>query len=124
MYEYKKPFNEVAKNIFKWAYIITVQSMQTIVLASIALYFDRLYEFILIVIGFQIGKAALGETYHAATMITCTLISGVLFAIACAIVPTSQTSLIMQATIGVGMAFLLSVIEHYRKKICRINEGE
>lgn len=108
---------EVGKNILKWAYILIVQSLQTVVIASIAIYYDRLYEFVFIVIGYQIGRTAFGRSYHAPTLIVCTVISALAFGLACAIVPTSKTSLIIQAILGVSIAYIMWLVEVIRIKI-------
>lgn len=123
MQDNKKQFNETLKNILKSIYIITTQTLQTIVIASVAIYFGKFVEFLWMAIGFHIGRAAItcdkqhNKTYHAPTLLTCTVLSATLFGMMCAIVPTTKQSLIIQSIFGVGLAYLMWLVEYIRERL-------
>jgi accessory gene regulator protein AgrB len=104
-------------NIFKWTYILITQALQTIVLVVIAIYHDKIFEFALLVVGYQIGRSIFGETYHAKTLLTCTIVSALVFGVTTACVPSTKISLILQIILGVAIAFVMWWIEFRRKEV-------
>lgn len=99
-----------AKTFAYVLYIIVTQCWQLAGVVVIAIYNDRPWECLFLFIGFKIGQKFFGKTYHAPTMMLCTLITWVTFYFMTAALPSFHISYTLPCVFGVVLAFALSVI--------------
>lgn len=112
-----KKNENLIKNILKCIYVPSTIIMQTSILFSIALLLKKPWEFGMLAFGFFPSRIAFHRTYHAKTLIGCTVISSIVFGTACAIVPTTHASLILQGIFGAAIAFSMWLIEEFKERL-------
>jgi accessory gene regulator protein AgrB len=89
---------------------IITQFWQLAGVVVISLYNNRPRECLFLLIGFWIGRRFFGDTYHAPTMVICTIITWVTFYFLTSGVPSFHISITMPCIFGVLLAFALSTV--------------
>jgi len=100
-------------------WVIILQFWQLAGVVGIAIYNDRPFECLFLLIGFWVGRHFFDTTYHAPTMVICTLLTWGTFYFLTAGVPSFHVSFTITTLFGISLAFVLYIISEYlegRKK--------
>ena len=100
-------------------FVIITQGWQAFGIIVIAIYNNRPWECLFIFVGFVIGRKFFGETYHAPTLIICTLITWVTFYFLTSAVPNFRISITIPCIFGISLAYILSIIGEYAERVKR-----
>ena len=104
-------FESVTKNFDEKMFVVFSQTFQVYLIANIAIYFGKPYEFIVITLTYLAARSILGVSYHADSFFACSLTSSIIFGSLCYFTPKMTTSIYIQVIFGVFMALLLHMID-------------
>ena len=104
---------KILKNILYVITVIIVQGWQSLGVVVIAILNDRPWECLFIFIGFVMGRSLFGSSYHAKSVIVCTLITWTVFYFLTSSVPSFKVSITIPCILGLSVSYMLVHIGRY-----------